>query len=147
MPGFRRVWLYPTAQGKVTRRVAPRNDGIAAANRTQAAAEICRLLARNLRPEGKTLSSTDTLENNPHPETAEAAQDHDHTQEGHSHEGHDHEGHIHSHEGHDHTHGPVLNPDCTRELVLDIPAEDVSKAYRAVTGNYRKYAKIPGFRA
>ncbi len=44
-------------------------------------------------------------------------------------------------------HGPVLNPDCTRELVLDIPAEEVSKAYRTVTGNYRKYAKIPGFRA
>jgi trigger factor len=100
-----------------------------------------------LRPEGKTLSSTDTLENNPHPETAEAAQDHDHTHEGHSHEGHDHEGHNHEHEGHDHTHGPVLNPDCTRELVLDIPVEEVSKAYRTVTGNYRKYAKIPGFRA
>jgi trigger factor len=31
--------------------------------------------------------------------------------------------------------------------VLDIPAEEVSKAYRIVTGNYRKYAKIPGFRA
>ena len=45
------------------------------------------------------------------------------------------------------THGPVLNPDCTRELVLDIPADEVSKAYRNVAGNYRKYAKIPGFRA
>jgi len=41
----------------------------------------------------------------------------------------------------------VLNPDCTREVVLDIPAEEVSKAYRTVTGNYKKYAKIPGFRA
>jgi trigger factor len=40
----------------------------------------------------------------------------------------------------------VLNPDCTREVVLDIPAEEVSKAYRTVTGNYKKYAKIPGFR-
>ena len=28
-----------------------------------------------------------------------------------------------------------------------IPAEEVSKAYRKVTGNYKKYAKIPGFRA
>ncbi len=53
----------------------------------------------------------------------------------------------HDHEGHDHQQGPVLNPDCTRELVLDIPAEEVSKAYRTVTGNYRKYAKIHGFRA
>jgi trigger factor len=81
------------------------------------------------------LSSTSTLENNPQPESAEAAHDHDH--EGHTHEGHDHE----------HQHGPVLNSDCTRELVIDVAAEDVSKAYRRVTGNYRKYAKIPGFRA
>jgi trigger factor len=79
------------------------------------------------RPEGKTLSSTDTLEN---PASPEATHTHDH----------DHEG------GHEHTHGPVLNPDCTRELVLDIPAEDVSRAFRTVTRNYQKYAKIPGFR-
>ena len=93
------------------------------------------------------MSSTDTLENNPHSDTAEAAHDHDHTHDEHGQEGHDHEGHTHSHEGHDHQHGPVLNPDCTRELVLDIPVEEVSKAYRTVTANYRKYAKIPGFRA
>jgi len=79
------------------------------------------------RPEGKTLSSTDTLEN---PASPEATHTHDH----------DHE------DVHEHTHGPVLNPDCTRELVLDIPAEDVSKAFRSVTRNYQKYAKIPGFR-
>jgi trigger factor len=100
-----------------------------------------------LRPEGKTLSTTDTLENNPHPEAADAAPD----QESHlqAHEDHDHESHDHGHEGHDHSHahGPVLNPDCTRELVLDIPAEEVSKAYGKVVGNYRRYAKIPGFRA
>jgi trigger factor len=75
------------------------------------------------------LSSTDTLENTPGPETAEEA---------HGHEGHDH--------SHDHHHGPILNPDCTRELALDIPAEDVSKAFRSVVRNYQKYAKIPGFR-
>jgi len=79
------------------------------------------------RPEGKTLSSTDTLEN---PASPEATHTHDH----------DHE------DVHEHTHGPVLNPDCTRELVLEIPAEDVSKAFRSVTRNYQKYAKIPGFR-
>jgi len=84
------------------------------------------------------LSSTDTIENNPTPEAAEAQLDHAH--EAGAHEGHDHE-------GHDHQHGPVLNPDCTRELVLDIPAEEVSKAYRSVLGNYRRHAKIPGFRA
>jgi len=73
------------------------------------------------------LSSTDTLEN---PASPEATHTHDH----------DHE------DVHEHTHGPVLNPDCTRELVLEIPAEDVSKAFRSVTRNYQKYAKIPGFR-
>jgi len=75
------------------------------------------------------LSSTDTLENTPGQETAE---------ETHGHEGHDH--------ARDHHHGPVLNPDCTREVVLDVPADDVSKAFRDVVRNYRKYAKIPGFR-
>ena len=75
------------------------------------------------------MSSTDTLENTPGHETAE---------ETHGHEGHDH--------SHDHQHGPVLNPECARELVLDIPAEDVSKAFRNVVRNYQRYARIPGFR-
>jgi trigger factor len=90
------------------------------------------------RLEGKTLSSNDTLETTPpQPTPAEAAHDHDH-------EGHDHD---HDHEGHVHTNGPVLNPDCVRELVLDIPADEVSKAYKKVAANYKKYARIPGFRA
>ena len=91
------------------------------------------------------MSSTDTLEDNSHPEPAEAAHIHDH--EGHDHEGHEHEGHEHEAHDHAHQHGPVLNPECTRELVLDIPAEEVAKAYGSVVKNYRKYAKIPGFRA
>jgi trigger factor len=91
--------------------------------------------------EGKTLSSTGTVENKPQPDEAQAHEGPNHVHElAHDHEGHDHE-------GHDHQHGPVLNPDCTRELVLDIPAEEVSKAYQTVVGNYKKYAKIPGFRA
>jgi hypothetical protein len=99
------------------------------------------LVWRAQRMEGTTLSSTGTVENNPQPDEAQAPHDgHDHDL-AHDHEGHDHEGH--DHEGHDHQHGPVLNPDCTRELVLDIPAEEVSAAYRTVTGNYKKYAKIP----
>jgi trigger factor len=91
------------------------------------------------------LSSTDTLESNPLPDAAETANESGH--EGHDHalEGHDHN-HAHDHL-HDHAHGPVLNPDCTRELVLDIPADEVSKAYSNTVRNYRKYAKIPGFRA
>ena len=91
-----------------------------------------------MRLEGTTLSSTDTLENNPQPETAESAPSLDHAHDEHD---HDHE------QNHDHQHGPILNPECTRELVLDIPAEEVSKAYTTVVKNYRKYAKIPGFRA
>jgi trigger factor len=43
-------------------------------------------------------------------------------------------------------HGPVLNPECTRELVLDVPAEEVAKTYKRIAANYKKYAKIPGFR-
>ena len=83
------------------------------------------------------MSSTDTLENTPSPDAAENAITAPDLEPGH--EGHDH--------GHDHTHGPVLNPDCTREVVLDIPADEVSKAYASVVRNYKKYAKIPGFRA
>jgi trigger factor len=79
----------------------------------------------------KSLSSTDTVEHNTHPETAE--------------DFHAHEGHDHTHD-HEHVHGPVLNPECTRELVLDVPAEDVSKSFRTVVRNYQKYARIPGFR-
>lgn len=90
-----------------------------------------------MRLEGKTLSSTETLEGNLQPEPAEGAAGHDHAD-------HDHTEHDQSHEGHQH--GPVLNPECTRELVLDVPAEEVAKAFRSVTANYKKYARIPGFR-
>ena len=97
--------------------------------------------------EGKTLSSTDKVESKTPIEAAAAnveshEHDHDHDHEGHD---HDHEGHDHGHEGHEH--GPAMNPECTRELVLDIPSEEVTKAYAKVAANYRKYAKIPGFRA
>ena len=96
-----------------------------------ATARCSSIIWRLSRPEGKTLSTADTLETNPPSGTPE---------DGHGHEGHDHD---HNHE---HQHGPVLNPECTRELVLDIPAEEVSKAFRTVTRNYQKYAKLPGFR-
>ena len=79
------------------------------------------------------MSSTDTLENKS--ETPET--DHEHQASGP--EGQDQAAHEH--------HGPVLNPECTRELVVDVPAEEVSAAYLRVAGKYRKYAKIPGFRA
>ena len=94
--------------------------------------------------EGKALSSTDTLENNSTPGAAEAS-------DGHAHEGHDRQhGPVHHPTGESAAADagtPVFNPECSRELVLDVPAEEVSKAYRGVVGSYRKYAKIPGFRA
>jgi trigger factor len=57
--------------------------------------------------------------------------------------------HVHDHAEHEHDqqHGPALNPECTREVVIDVPAGEVSKAWRSVAASYRKFAKIPGFRA
>src|ERR1700683_2644472 len=52
------------------------------------------------------------------------------------------------HEGHDHSHGTAtLNPDCTREVEIEIPADEVSRSFRAVTKRYQKNARIPGFRS
>ena len=79
------------------------------------------------------MSSTDTAEDKSQPDPAETqAAEGASSPEGHQHEGHEH--------------GPVLNPECTRELVIEAPAEEVTQVYRRVTGNYRKQAKIPGFR-
>jgi len=78
------------------------------------------------------LSSSGTLESKP--ESAEPQQEQDQAEAAHDHQ-------------HSHSHGPVLNPDCTRELVIDVPADEVATAFRKVAANYRKYAKIPGFRA
>ncbi len=83
-----------------------------------------RKLNRRARPEGITLTESGTLENKP--ETAEAQ---------------------HDQAEHDHQHGPALNPECTRELVIDVPAEEVSKTWHNIAASYRKFAKIPGFRA
>jgi len=56
-----------------------------------------------------------------------------------------HEGHTH--EGHDHAHAqPTLNPDCTREVEVDVPADEVTKSFRTVLKRYQKLARIPGFR-
>jgi trigger factor len=58
----------------------------------------------------------------------------------------------HSHE-HDHNHshepqpGPSLNPYLTREVEVEVPADEVSKTYRTVIKRYQKLARIPGFRA
>jgi len=75
------------------------------------------------------LSSADTIENTPTPEAAPET-----TEQGHEHT-------------HDHQHGPSLNPECTREVEVEVPADEVTKAFRTVTKRYQKQARIPGFRA
>jgi len=79
--------------------------------------------------EGNTLSSTETIETTQQPEE-------------HTHEGHDH---AHDHEGHQH--GPTLNPDLTREVEIEVPADEVARNFRSVVKRYQKQARIPGFRA
>jgi trigger factor len=63
---------------------------------------------------------------------------HDHESDGHDHAAHDHAGH---------THAPALNPECRREVSIEIPAEQVDKQFAVTLKGYRKQARIPGFRA
>jgi trigger factor len=79
------------------------------------------------------LSSTETLETTQH--TEEQVPNEHETQE----HGHDH--------AHEHRHGPTLNPDLTREVEIEIPADDVSRSFRSVVKRFQKQARIPGFRA
>jgi trigger factor len=53
--------------------------------------------------------------------------------------GHEHEGHAHG--------AATLNPDCTREVEIEVPADEITRNYQAVTKRYKKMARIPGFRA
>jgi trigger factor len=91
------------------------------------------------------LNSTETTETNEivPGQTADAAAGEQHE---HSHD-HSHEGHGHSHDHHAHQHGPSLNPELTREIEVEVPADEVSKAYKTVIKRYQKLARIPGFRA
>jgi trigger factor len=100
------------------------------------------------------LSPAETIENTPNPDASTSLQTQDgetalghegHDHEGHDHEGHDHEGH--DHEGHTHAAGPVLNPECVREVKIEAPVEEVDKAFARVLREYKKHARIPGFRA
>jgi trigger factor len=59
---------------------------------------------------------------------------------------------THSHE-HDHEHkneyqqAPALNPELTREIEVEVAADEVSKTFKNVVKRYQKLARIPGFRA
>ncbi len=59
--------------------------------------------------------------------------------------------HAHDHDhDHDHEHhhpAPTLNPELTREIEVEVEADEVSKAFGSVIKRYRKLARIPGFRA
>lgn len=43
--------------------------------------------------------------------------------------------------------GPALNQELTREVAVEVPANEVSKAYSKIIKRYQKLARIPGFRA
>jgi trigger factor len=88
--------------------------------------------------EGMELTPTEITETNDTAELQPAAeQTHEHS--------HDHE-HTHDHE-HNHQHGPSLNPELTREIDVEVPADEVSKAYKTIIKRFQKLARIPGFRA
>jgi trigger factor len=70
-------------------------------------------------------------------ETAEQQSELTHTHD------HDHE-HDHSH---DHQQAPALNPELTREIEVEVAADEVSKSFKTVVKRYQKLARIPGFRA
>ncbi len=75
------------------------------------------------------MSSTETLEATPQPDPQA------------------HEGHEHTHDHEHHQHGPALNPELTREVAVEVPADEVARAFKSVVKRYQKQARIPGFRA
>lgn len=101
--------------------------------------------AFNSSREGRPLSSTENLQDHPAESSAEQAVEtataaapasDNHTSDA------DHSGHDHAHEAH-----PTLNPECTRQVDVEVPAEEVNAAFAQVTRQYRRQARIPGFRA
>ncbi|HWF46601.1 MAG TPA: hypothetical protein VG168_06330, partial [Bryobacteraceae bacterium] len=66
------------------------------------------------------MSSADTLEATPQPEHQEHTHDHEH-----------------------HQHGPALNPELTREVGVEVPADEVARAFKSVVKQYQKKARIP----
>jgi len=55
---------------------------------------------------------------------------------------HDHAGHDHAHQ-----HAAPLNPELTRSIEVEAPADEVNKAFKQVLKRYTRVARIPGFRA
>jgi trigger factor len=84
------------------------------------------------------LISTETTELNPSATAETEATDHSHPEN--ADEAHAHEGHEHAPAQH------TLNSECTREVEIEVPADEVTKAFRTVLKKYQKLARIPGFR-
>ncbi|HEV2273775.1 MAG TPA: trigger factor [Acidobacteriaceae bacterium] len=78
------------------------------------------------------MSSTETIENTPHTHGPADGEEHAAHAEG--------EAHSHHHES------PALNPELTREVEIEVSADEVSRKFKAVTRRYQKAARIPGFR-
>jgi trigger factor len=79
------------------------------------------------------LSSSEALETTPDPEEIVAVGD--------EHRPHQDDDHGHSHGG------PSLNPDCTREVEVEVPEDEVTRSFRTIIKRYQKLARIPGFRS
>ncbi len=79
------------------------------------------------------MSSSEALETTPDPEEIVAAGD--------EHRPHQDDDHGHSHGG------PSLNPDCTREVEVEVPEDEVTRSFRTIIKRYQKLARIPGFRS
>jgi trigger factor len=90
------------------------------------------------------LTSAETTDLTPAPTAETEPTEHNHEgagpegQGGHDPEGREHEGHTHPQ--------PSLNPECTREIEVEVPADEVAKSFRTVLKRYQKAARIPGFR-
>jgi trigger factor len=86
------------------------------------------------------LSSTEILTNTPGELSAEGSNAETATHQ------HDAE-HSHAHDQAQPAGAPALNPACTQDVEVVIPAEEVTSAFRRVTKTYTRQARIPGFRA
>jgi trigger factor len=79
------------------------------------------------------LSSTETIETTSGSTASPSGTDE------HGHAGGDHEEHHHA--------TPTLNPDCTREVEIEVSTDEVARSFRSITKRYQKMARIPGFRS
>ncbi len=87
-----------------------------------------------IRPrKAQTLTSTETTDTTAAEKTGIESAEHNHDEQA------DH--------AHEHAHAqPTLNPACTREVEVEVPADEVTRSFRGVLKRYQKLARIPGFR-